>query len=40
MADKEDDFVTLLIGWYLEQKKTAKDPTASNKGDNNVRREI
>ena len=42
MTEKEEekDFTTLLVKWYLEQKKATKDPTASDRGDDNVRREI
>ena len=42
MAEKEEgeeDFTTLLVKWYLEQKKAAKDSTKSDKGEDNVRKE-
>ena len=41
MADKEEEnnFVTLLIEWYLKQKKATKGATISDKGEDNVRKE-
>ena len=42
MAEKEEeqDFATLLIKWYLEQKRGTKGTTTSDKVDSNVRKEI
>ena len=37
--DEQEDFATLLVKWYLEQKKATEDPIISDKGDNNVRKE-
>ena len=37
--EEEKDFATLLIKWYLEQKKAAKYSTKSDKGEDNVRKE-
>ena len=39
MAEKEgnEDFTTLLIKWYLEQKKVPKGPAESDKVDDNDR---
>ena len=41
MVDKEEkeDFTTLLVKWYLEQKKATKDHITSDKGEDNVRKE-
>lgn len=36
---EEEDFVSLLIKWYLEQKKAAKVSITSDKGENNARNE-
>ena len=33
--EKQEDFTTLLVKWYLEQKKTAKDPITSNRVEGN-----
>ena len=40
MAEKEEeqDFATLLIKWYLEQKK-AKDSITSDKVERNAKKE-
>ena len=39
MAEKEgnEDFTTLLVKWYLEQKKIPKDSAGSDKVDDNDR---
>lgn len=41
MTEKEEqeDFTILLVKWYLEHKKVTKDPTKSDKGEDNVRKE-
>lgn len=42
MAEKEgnEDFTTLLIKWYLEQKKTSKNLIESDKEDSNARNRV
>ena len=37
--EKQKDFITLLVKWFLEQKKATKDPIISDKGEDNVRKE-
>lgn len=37
--EKQKDFTTLLVKWFLEQKKATKDPIISDKGEDNVRKE-
>jgi hypothetical protein len=38
--EKQEDFATLLIRWYLKQKRVTKVDIPRDKGEGNERKEI